>query len=63
MEWGVKSLIWGVLSNGVCRDTKGLYIEPLLLTCIIFGSNRKVNQGKGIPKSSFTTFAKFHTDL
>ena len=24
MEWGVKSLIWGVLSNGVCRDTKGV---------------------------------------
>ena len=30
MEWGVKSLIWGVLSNGVSRDTKGVYIEPLL---------------------------------
>ena len=29
MKWGVKSLIWGVLSNGVCRDTKGVYIEPL----------------------------------
>ena len=29
MEWGVKSLIWGVLSNGVYRDTKGVYIEPL----------------------------------
>ena len=26
---GCKSLIWGVLSNGVCRDTKGVYIEPL----------------------------------
>ena len=24
MEWGVKSLIWGVLSNRVCRDTKGV---------------------------------------
>ena len=24
MEWGVKSLIWGVLSNGVCRDIKGV---------------------------------------
>ena len=30
MEWGVKSLIWGVLSNGVCRDNKGVYIEPLV---------------------------------
>ena len=29
MEWGVKSLIWGVLNNGVCRDTKGVYIKPL----------------------------------
>ena len=29
MKWGVKSLIWGVFSNGVCRDTKGVYIEPL----------------------------------
>ena len=30
MEWGVKSLFWGVLSNGVCRDIEGVYIEPLL---------------------------------
>ena len=30
MKWGVKSLIWGVLSNRVCRDTKGVYIEPLM---------------------------------
>ena len=22
MKWGVESLIWGVLSNGVCRDIK-----------------------------------------
>ena len=29
MEWGVKSLFWGVLSNGVCRDIKGMYIKPL----------------------------------
>ena len=29
MEWGVKSLFWGVLSNGVCRDIEGMYIEPL----------------------------------
>ena len=35
MEWGVKSLFWGVLSNGVCRDSQGVYIEPLLNECIL----------------------------
>ena len=30
MEWGVKSLIWDVLSNGVCRDIKGVLIELLI---------------------------------
>ena len=29
MEWGVKSLFWGVLSNWVRRDIEGVYIEPL----------------------------------
>ena len=29
MEWGVKSLFWGVLSNRVCRDIEGVYIESL----------------------------------
>ena len=31
MEWSVKSLFWGVLNNGVCRDSQGVYIEPLLM--------------------------------
>ena len=28
---GVKSLFWGVLSNGVCRDSNGVYIESLFI--------------------------------
>ena len=31
MEWGVKSLFWGILSNGVCRDSNGVYIEHFLV--------------------------------
>ena len=36
MEWGVKSLFWGVLNNGVCRDIDTVYIEPLFNLLLIF---------------------------